>query len=396
MTGVAAQVCRWPAVLRAACVAGLSVLTSVGAAVAEPAADPPDYALSEEVGLIPASGGGVADLEVTLFRPRGPGPFPLAVLNHGRSPSPAQVQPRFRPLHVAYEFVRRGYAVVVPMRQGFARSGGRDQAGDCDVVADARHQARSIRHAVDWAARQPWADATRSVVIGQSHGGLAALAYAENPHPGTQLVVNFAGGVRKPACADWEASLVDAIAELGLGARLPSLWFYGDNDSHFAPRVWRAAHQRHVSNGGRALLAAFGTFGDDAHRLFGARDGVRVWMPPLLEQLAAAGLPTRIDARHDPLPDVAVGPPLRKVDAGEANQLPIRGRSAREGFIAWLGSQGPRAFVISSDLRHWASAWGSLRPVQRALERCERLSGARCRVYAVDDDVVWPGDSGLH
>lgn len=366
-----------------------------GVAAAEATAVPADFGLHEDVRMIPASDDGVAELEVTVLRPRGDGPFPLVVLNHGRAPSPAQAQPRFRPLHVAYEFVRRGYAVVVPMRQGFSRSGGTDLAGGCDMVADARHQARSVRHAVRWAAQQPWADGTRSIVIGQSHGGLAVLAYAEDPHPGTQFVVNFAGGIRKPACPDWEGALVEAIAVLGRTSQLPSLWFYGDNDTHFPPQLWRAAHGRHVAAGGRATLVAYGAFGDDAHRLFGARDGARVWLPPLLDRLAAAGLPTRIEARHDPLPDVPVGPAVRKVDAGEENHLPIRGRSAREGFLSWLRSDGPRAFVISADLRHWAATWGTLRPVQRALERCERLAGARCHVYAVDDVVVWPGDSGL-
>jgi dienelactone hydrolase len=363
-------------------------------AAAAPAADLTEFGLQEDVRMIPASGDGVAELEVTLYRPQGEGPFPVAVINHGRSPALPHTQPRFRPLHVAYEFVRRGYAVVVPMRQGFSRSGGTDYPVACDVAGDARHQARSLRRAVDWAVQQPWADPQRIIVIGQSHGGLAALAYGEDPHPGTRLIVNFAGGIRKPTCRDWQEDLIEAIADFGRATRLPSLWFYGDNDSHFPPAIWRAAHERYGQRGGQARLVAFGSFGSDAHGLFGARDGVAIWMPPLLEQIGQAGLPALVDARFDPMPDVAAPPPLRQAVADEADHLPVRGRAAREGFLSWLRFKVPKAFVISEDRRHWASAWGPVKPVARALERCQMLAGARCRVFAVNGFVVWPGDSG--
>lgn len=381
------------ALLRAALVVALGAVASVAAA-AQPAGEALDYGLFEEVQMIPPSRDGVAELEVTVFRPRGDGPFPVAIVNHGRSPEPAHAQSRYRPLHLAYELVRRGYAVVAPMRQGFAHSGGDDQVQLCDLAADARHQARSIRRAAQWAAEQRWADSARSIVVGQSHGGLAALAYGENPYPGTRLIVNFAGGVRKPSCLGWEELLVEAIGDLGRSAQLPSLWFYGDNDSHFPPVLWRAAYGRYMARGGHAKLQAFGTFGRDAHLLLGAREGVHIWLPPLLQMLASAGLPTQVDERFDPLRDVAAGPPVRRVAADDADRLPIRGQTARDAFLHWLRVTAPKAFVISEDGRHWVSAWGEVRPVQRALQRCERLAGARCRVFAVDDDVVWPADSG--
>jgi dienelactone hydrolase len=374
--------------LRLALLAAAVVLPGAVSAEAVP------YGLSETVLTVEASADGVGELEVTVYRPRGDGPFPLMIVNHGRAPAPASTQPRYRPQHVAYEFVRRGYAVVVPMRQGFSRSGGVDRVASCDPVADARHQARSVRRAVHWAAQQPWADAQRVVVMGQSHGGLAALAYGEDPLPGTRLIVNFAGGVREPGCEAWQSGLVEAFGELGKAAQLPSLWFYGDNDSHFPPEVWRAAYQRHTAAGARATLEAYGRFGDDAHRLFGAREGLRIWLPPLAARLAELGLPARVDPGLDPMPDLPAGPPLRKVEAGDADRLPIRSVSAREAFLDWLRIEEPKAFVISEDRRHWASAWGPVRPAGRAIERCERLAATRCRIYAVDDALVWPLGSG--
>lgn len=389
-----AAVRRW---VRKICLAaGVSLAgVGVGAAPASLAGlEEPESGLFEEVLMVPSAGPLLPELEVTVFRPRGAGPFPLAVINHGRSPGPAHMQQRYRPLHVAYEFVRRGYAVVVPMRQGFARSGGVELDGSCDVAANGRQQARSIRRAIEWAAAQPWADAQRHVVFGQSHGGLATLAYGEDPHPGTRLLVNFAGGLRQYGCPAWEEALVDAIGQYGMGVHLPTLWYYGDNDSYFRPPVWRAAHARFTQSGGAAELHAFGPFGQDAHTLFGARDGLPTWLPAVLAALDRVGLPTKIDARFEPLPDLPEPRPLRLAVADEADRLPVRGYSARQGYLSWLRLGAPKAFAISDNGRHWASAWGVARPIAQALEHCERVSAARCRLFAVNGFVVWAGDSG--
>ncbi len=146
-----------------------------------------DAALGEQISMIPSGGFTEPELEVTVFKPEGDGPFPVVVINHRRASGNAKLQPRYRPLLAAREFVRRGYAVAVPMRQGFSKSGGAEIAGGCNVHSNGVQQARSVRRALDWVALQPWADVSRNVVIDQSHGGLTTLAYGTEPHPGTQL-----------------------------------------------------------------------------------------------------------------------------------------------------------------------------------------------------------------
>lgn len=54
---------------------------------------------------------------------------------------------------------------------------------------------------------------------------------------------------------------------------MPSLWFYGDNDSFFAPAVWRGMYGGDVGGGGHARIVAFGRFGNDSHTMFGSRSG---------------------------------------------------------------------------------------------------------------------------
>lgn len=348
-----------------------------------------DASLGEQVFMVPAGGLREPELEVTVFMPPGPGPFPVIVINHGRAPGNPKFQARYRPLLAVREFIQRGYAVMAPMRQGFSNSGGAEINGGCNVYSNGIEQARSVRRALDWAALQPWADVSRSVVMGQSHGGLTTLAYGTEPSPGTRLLVNFAGGLRQENCTSWDHVLMRAIGAYAAATRLPSLWFYGDNDSYFQPFVWRGAHERYVQAGGRAELVAFGTFGSDAHRMFGSRAGLPIWLPRVLEAMAAAGLPTEVVHTVVEAPDLPAPPASGFAALADVDKLPLRGERAREGYLEWLRGAVPRAFAIHPVKGNWAGTWGGRRAIARVLTRCETLAKGPCRLYAVDDSVVW-------
>lgn len=351
-----------------------------------------DVRLGEQVLTVPSGGFTEPALEVTVYRPTGDGPFPVLVINHGRAPGNAKLQPRYRPSLAAREFVQRGWAVVVPMRQGFSQSGGSEISGGCNVHSNGLMQARSVRRTLDWVAGQPWADVSRNVVLGQSHGGLTTLAYGTAPHPGTRLLVNFAGGLRQESCTAWQHNLIRAIGDYGAETQLPSLWFYGDNDSYFAPFVWRGAHERYTQAGGKAELVGFGTFGSDAHSLFGSRAGLPIWLPKLLAALDAAGLPTQVVRALPVVPDLPVPPASGFAAVTDLDRVPVRTDRARAGYQAWLAADSPRAFAVHPTQGSWASASGGERPIARALANCERFAKAPCRLYAVDDAVVWTPD----
>lgn len=371
----------------------VATLLLAGAALAAPVrAQDLDARLGEAVTMVPSGGFTEPELEVTVYRPQGDGPFPVLVINHGRAPGNAKLQPRYRPALAAREFVQRGWAVVVPMRQGFSQSGGSEISAGCNVHSNGLQQARSVRRTLDWLATQPWADVSRNVVMGQSHGGLTTLAYGTAPHPGTRLLVNFAGGLRQENCTAWQQNLIRAIGDYGAETRLPSLWFYGDNDSYFPPFVWRSAHERYAQAGGRADLVAVGQFGSDAHSLFGSRAGVPIWLPKVLAALDAAGLPTQVVQALPAAPDLPVPPASGFAPLTELDRVPVRTDRARAGYQAWLAADSPKAFAIHPTLGTWASAWGGERPIARALANCERFAKAPCRLYAVDDVVVWTAD----
>lgn len=200
-----------------------SVLLAASAPVAF--AQEIDATLGEQVFMIPAGGFSEPELEVTVFLPAGAGPFPVIVINHGRAPGNAKFQPRYRPVLAVREFIRRGYAVMAPMRSGFSKSGGSEISGGCNVYSNGIEQAA------------PQAS------------GFAALA--------------------------------------------------------------------------------------------------------------------------------------------DVDKLPLRGERAREGYREWLRRDGPRAFAIHPGKGFWAATSGGRRAIARVLARCETLAGEPCKLYAVDDSVVW-------
>src|SRR6516165_1877750 len=118
----------WPVMSAALC---LLLAATLVARAHSPARDEKlATSLREAVHSVPVAAAG-ANIVVTSFRPRGNGPFPWLVLSHGAATTleANRAMGRYRPLHPVHEWVRRGYAVLVPVRRGYGASGG-EQLGD--------------------------------------------------------------------------------------------------------------------------------------------------------------------------------------------------------------------------------------------------------------------------
>ncbi len=345
--------------------------------------------LGEQVVTVPSGGFTQLSLEMTIFKPEGPGPFPVMVINHGRALGPPNLQPRYRPLLAAREFVKRGYVVAVPMRQGFSKSGGIEISAGCNVYSNGEQQAIAVRRALNWLGQQSWADVSRNVVMGQSHGGLTTLAYGMEPHPGTKLLVNFAGGLRQEGCTSWEHTLIRAIGAYGEKTSLPSLWFYGSNDSYFTPFVYQGAFERYVKAGGKAELVDFGVFGGDAHAMFGSTAGLPIWRDKVLAAMQQQGLPVQVLADLGGVLDLPKPPATGFAKVNDIDKTPLLTDQARAAYAQWLNQPEPRAFAI--DPQSKAYGWAAIgdNPYARALANCQRSAKSTCRLYAVDQDVVW-------
>ncbi|MDB5963148.1 MAG: dienelactone hydrolase [Massilia sp.] len=348
-----------------------------------------DYRLNEQILQVPAGKGGRVRLQTTVFRPDGPGPFPLVIINHGKDAGAPSRQARDRFIYMATAFVKRGYAVMVPMRRGFAGSSGRYVEYGCNMTANGLGQASDVRDALDFARKLPFVDSERIVVAGQSYGGLATIAMGSQNVPGVRGLINFAGGLRDNTNrCDWRSELVRAMATYGGTNTLPSLWMYGENDSLFNPELVGRMHDAYVRAGGEAKLVEYGAFRRDAHGLIGSRDGEKIWWGETEQFLKRIGMPTTELYAVAPAPSIPKSDfaPIEDVDA-----VPFLREAGKLAYREYLSKLSPRAFAVSAN-GAWCWAEDGEDPDVRALATCEAKGGQRCRLYSVDSNVVWRDD----
>lgn len=370
-------------------------------------------ALNEQIIMLRVGEGwGSTELETTIFKPNGDGPFPLVVINHGKANGDPRFQERARYLVAANALVARGYIVVVPMRRGFSKSGGAYISPGCNITSNGLVQAEGIREVLAVLVKRPDVDAQRIVVMGQSHGGLTTMALGTMNFPGVRGLVNFAGGLRiadgSNYCS-WEKSLADAFESYARKTALPSIWFYGDNDSYWGAELPKLMHARYTGAGGKAKLVSFGLFEDgDAHAMFSRRTGLGIWLKPVEEFLRSIDMPADVTRRAvNPAQAAALASLLNAQLRGEhppsdfaalenAEAVPhIRG-NCRDLYRKWLTNESPKGFAVGA-VGHCGYASGvktpnpdlPTDPAQRALIACERAGNGTCKLYAVDDAVVW-------
>ncbi|TDY49949.1 dienelactone hydrolase [Paraburkholderia rhizosphaerae] len=349
----------------------------------------PTVHLNEQVIGIPGGPDGSITLQTTIYKPDGPGPFPLVVFNHGKIHGDPRSQARSDPVSFAREFVRRGYVVVAPNRQGFAQSGGTYVQDGCNVERNGLSQAADVASTVDFMAKQSYVDAQHIVIAGTSHGGLATIAYGADAASGVRGLINFSGGLRQDACTDWQGNLTRAFGTYGEQARVPSLWLYGDNDSIWSPELvsqMYAAYDAHAAN---SKMVDFGMYKNDAHRLVGDRDGVHIWWPSVERFLARIGMPTRVQYQ---VSEPSQPKPTDFASIDSVGSVPFIDDAGRNGYRNFLHQYPSRAFAVSAS-GAWSWAEGGDDPMAMAVTNCQKQSSDPCRLYAVNDTVVWKQSS---
>jgi len=327
-------------------------------------------------------------IPVTIFRPKGDGPFPLVIMNHGRAVTDkraAQGVQRYE--HLSRYLVGKGFVVLLPTRVGYAQTFGDfdpEASGDCRslrVEPMALAASDQVLATLEFAKTLPFVDASRWLVMGQSVGGLAAVATVGRQPAGLIGAVNFSGGVggnpeTQPGNPCGPQQVATAFGSFAKGAKVSMLWLYWQNDLYWGastPRRWQEAW---AAGGGLAEFQSLPPAGQDGHA--GVNSDMDHWVPLVDDYLARLGF-TKPGTVTRPPPSA-----FAKVD--EADKLPANQATRDGAFRKFMESKTPRAFALGpNNASGWASGdWA----MGRALGFCARR-GEPCKLYAVDDDVVW-------
>jgi dienelactone hydrolase len=357
-----------------------------GAVAQTSEAAPNGMPLNEQVIRVPGEDPPAVTLQVTVLRPDGDGPFPLAIMNHGATEvSAGHRGERYRLTNAAFYFLSRGYAVALPMMRGFAASGGEIYHFGCDLGATGTADAEDIRAVIHYLGNDPLIDTRSVIVAGQSFGGWNTLALGAMNIPNVKGLINFNGGLIESDCKLGDSSLIAAAGAFGARTKVPSLWFYGENDALFSVRIWRAMYERYNSSGGHADLVDIGTFMQNSHNFLALPESQPLWVPKVDSFLLRIGMPSApVNPRYMPAPF----PPATSFAAiDDVAAVPYLNDKGRDFYRKFLAVPFPRAVVIT-EAGGISSFSGGFDPLGRALGICQNRS-VRCGIYAVDDHVVW-------
>jgi dienelactone hydrolase len=241
-----------------------------------------------------------------VIRPAGDGPFPLVVMNHGVSLDPKERSyfPAIEFRDAALWFSKQGYVVVAPLRPGYGATAIEKPerglfglffsgVGNC---SDANFRDAGLAIAsldmwvIDYMSTQPFIKRDDVIVVGQSGGGWGAIALASQNPSSVRAIIGFEAGRGghfngKPNSNCAPDRLVEAAAQFGRTARIPTLWIYVRNDSYFGPELSRRLASAFQAAGGNVEYHLLPDFGEDGHFFIDSADAVRIWAPLVSEFL---------------------------------------------------------------------------------------------------------------
>lgn len=384
----------WRVLLGVLLMAAMTALQAQAPAVT-PAEPPPALDLHEQVIRVSVTVRNLyqreqtREIPVTVFRPAGAGPWPLVVMNHGRATADKRAsQGRARYEHLSRYFVHHGYVVMLPTRVGYGETYGDFDPEDAGSCSSPRLEPMSLAAStqvlavVEHARSLPYVDASRWLVMGQSLGGLTAIATVGRQPAGLIAGVNFAGGRGgDPKARPGDPCTPDATGRswkrTAASARTPMLWLYWRNDQYWGEKYPLEWHRAWVEGGGLAEFHQLPPSGEDGHN--GVSADMDRWVP--LFEAFARGLGL----------DFGQWPKRAQADASvrvdDMAQVPLSAASRSAGYEKFLQARSPRAFAISpSGVWGWATGdWA----MGRALGNCQARRGETCKLYAIDDQVVW-------
>ncbi|MGQ0709541.1 MAG: dienelactone hydrolase family protein [Rhodoferax sp.] len=232
-------------------------------------------------------------LEATLYKPDGAGPFPVLVFNHGSSGGPIPADYTENPRGLASYLNARGISLLVPMRRGRGKSEGSnaEEPSPCTVEgarAGIDYASAALDASFAYLRQQSWAAMDKVLLAGHSRGGILSVVYAAE-HPGVAVgVVNFSGGWKSDNCgpADVNLALFEAAA---IRTKVPHLFLYAQGDGFYADASMQKYADTFRAAGGQVEFRLFKLENMNGHQLF--HRARRVWEKDLDAFIEHTGLP---------------------------------------------------------------------------------------------------------
>ena len=236
---------------------------------------------------------GPLSLRGIVYRPRGAGPFPAVLFNHGSGRDYTKEVAAVGPMYASHGFVffapsRRGQWLssnagpyIVDSLDAAERGGGAEARARALVgLLDGPHL-DDVAAALSWLRRLSGVDAGRIVVSGNSFGGIMTVLAAERLD-GLRAALDFAGAAQTWASTPLlQARMKRAVAH----SKVPMMFVQASNDYDLAPSRSLAAEM--ATAGLVHELRIFPAYGStvEAGHSFGYFGG-SVWAPEVFAFLS--------------------------------------------------------------------------------------------------------------
>ena len=172
---------------------------------------------------------GNLNIQAYLYQPKGAGPFPVVIYNHGSRGGRESDSVPFQ--YIGAILTRAGYIAFVPERRGYGNSDGlnpRDEVGrdQSRVVTRLYAETEDVLAAIAYLRTVPSADTNRLGIMGWSFGGIVTM-FATSRSAAFAAAVDQAGGA---LTWDSNAHVRNALVQAAESSTTPTLFMVARND----------------------------------------------------------------------------------------------------------------------------------------------------------------------
>jgi carboxymethylenebutenolidase len=212
-----------------------------------------------------------------IYKPKGNGPFPAILINHGSEQVPQNGQEFAKP------FVSKGYVAFFPHRRGQGRSGNQSDyimdliyrepentRGKKFVELQETHQ-QDVISALTYLNQLPFVDKNKIVMMGSSFGGIQTVLATEKQLR-LRAAIAFA-----PAAMSWSTfpELRSRLIQAIRSATIPILLVQAKNDYDLSPTEMMAKELKNANKPYKLLIfPAFGKTHAEGHSFIRAK---KIW-----------------------------------------------------------------------------------------------------------------------